>query len=248
MQRLVLLTAFVFGCADNALPTENNGGNNGATTAGTTGSTTAGGTTAGTNGSTTAGSTTAGGTTAGSTTAGGTTGTTGTTGSTGGTTGGPQGSPCKNTCDCQAGLACFQNTCQAAGMFMLYCCDSSSCPAGQVCQGSDGSFGMCGAGTTGGGVCKTACDCPQGEACFNGGCVMPPMGPLYCCETGCPSGGGICQSMTGSFGQCGGGMTTGTNGGTSGGTMCQSTPCMSSTDCTKVGCNNGCSMRTHMCR
>jgi hypothetical protein len=190
MQRLVLLTAFVFGCADNALPTENNGGNNGATTAGTTGSTTAGGTTAGTNGSTTAG--TNGSTTAGSTTAGGTTGTTGTTGSTGGTTGGPQGSPCKNTCDCQAGLACFQNTCQAAGMFMLYCCDSSSCPAGQVCQGSDGSFGMCGAGTTGGpqgSPCKNTCDCQAGLACFQNTCQAAGMFMLYCCDSSsCPAG------------------------------------------------------------
>jgi hypothetical protein len=254
MRRLVFLLAF--GCSSNALPVDNNGGStagtNGSTTAGTNGSTTAGtngSTTAGTNGSTTAGtngSTTAG--TNGSTTAG-TNGST-TAGTNGGTTGGPPGAPCKTACDCMVGLACFQNMCVKSPMGMLYCCDSSTCPSGQFCQGSDGSFAMCGSNmTTGsGGGCKTACDCPTGEACFNGGCVTPPMGKLYCCDNGsCPSSGGFCQASDGSFGQCGGG----TNGGPApidAGVSCNTVSCMSSIDCVMNGCFNGCSQSRHMCR
>jgi hypothetical protein len=248
MRRLVVLTALVFGCTDNSLPIES-----GATTGGSTaGTTTAGTTTAGTNGGTTAG--TNGGTTSGTTT--GTTGTTGgttTSGTTtGGTTGGGPGAMCGSACDCMSGLACFQGQCVQSPMGKLFCCDdTASCPSGQFCQGSDGMFGMCGGMNAG--QCKTACDCNAGEACFNGGCVSAPQGQLYCCETNCPSsGGGFCQSMDGSFMQCGtGGTTGGTIGGTTGGTtgtsMCMAVACKQDSDCKAMGCAR-CSMRSGTCR
>jgi hypothetical protein len=244
MYRFVVLAALAVGCSDNALPTANN--SSGATTAGTNGSTTAG-TNGSTNGATTGtgGTTTSSGTTAGSTTAGTTT--AGTGGSTGGTTGGPVGSPCKTACDCTSGLGCFMNACVQPPMGQqFFCCDDPSCPSGTFCQGSNGSFGMC--GTPMAGTCKTACDCPAGQACFNGGCVTPPMGPLYCCDNGsCPAGGGFCQASDGSFNQCGGGGTS--TGGTTGGTMtCDTHMCMSDADCMMIGCTNGCSMRRHVCR
>jgi hypothetical protein len=251
MRRLVFLLAF--GCSGNSLPVDNN--STAGTTAGTNGSTTAGSTTAGTNGSTTAGSTTAGSTTAGtngSTTAGSTTaGTNGTTGTTnGGTTnGGPPGAACKTACDCMLGLACFQNMCVKSPMGMLYCCDSSSCPSGQFCQGSDGSFAMCGSTTGMGGGCKTACDCPTGQACFNGGCVMPPTGQLYCCDNGsCPASGGFCQGSDGSFGQCGGGTNGGPAPFDAGVNSCSTISCMSNSECLMNGCFNGCSQNRHVCR
>jgi hypothetical protein len=214
MHRMVLLTAFVFGCSNNALPTENNssGGTSGGTTAGTTGSTT---------GSTTGGST-------------------GTTG----TTGGPPGSPCKTACDCMAGLACFQNMCVQSPMGMLYCCDSGTCPSGSYCQSSDGSIGRCGSSTTGtSGGCKTACDCPAGEACFMGNCFPPPQGQLYCCDNGsCPSGG-YCQASDGSFMMCGGigGFDLGVN-------SCTTVMCMTDQDCLMAGCTNGCRRTRGTCR
>jgi hypothetical protein len=241
MRRFAFLAVMALGCSNNALPTENNA--SGGTSGGTTGAGTNGSTTAGTNGSTTAGT---------NGTTGGTTGTT-----TGGTTGGPAGSPCKSACDCMAGLACFQNMCVQSPMGMLYCCDdAASCPSGQFCQSAAGQFSTCGGGmTTGmGGGCKTACDCPAGEACFMGGCVAPPQGKLYCCDTNCPTSGNnnFCQASDGSFMMCGGGGTSGTSGGTGGTTgtmmMCQQVMCMSDADCTMAGCNNGCRMSRRTCR
>ena len=246
MRSFALLSVFAFvGCAGNSLPIDN-----GSTTGGSTsgGSTNGGSTTAGT---TNGGSTTSGTTTNGTTTNGGTSGTT-----TGGTSGtGGQGDACKTTCDCMAGFACFMNQCQMGIMGInLYCCDAgATCPNGQYCQGSDGMFGQCpGAGgttgTIGGGTggttgttgsCQTACDCPTGEACFQGNCFAAPQGKLFCCDdpTNCPSGQYCQSSMGGGLMMCGGGMGGGTTGmGGTTGTMCQATKCMQNSDCTAIGC------------
>jgi hypothetical protein len=248
MSRLFVLTALMFGCASNALPIDN--GSSGATSAttGTTGGTTGGTTTGGTTGGTTTGGTTTGGTTSGSgTTTGGTTGST-----TGGTSGGGgPGDKCTVACECMAGLACFQNQCVKSPMGELWCCeDPSNCPSGGFCQSKDGSFGSCGmsGGTTGGNGCKTACDCPSGQACFQGGCVSSPLGELFCCDdpSSCPDGQ-FCQGSDGSFMMCGGGMG-GTSGTTGGGSMCESVMCMSDTDCESISCFNGCSRRRGVCR
>ncbi len=270
MRSFALLSAFALvGCAGNSLPIEGGTSSTSSTTGANTGTngnnTGTNGTSTGTNGTSTGTNGTSTGTngnntgTTGSTTAA----NTGTNGSNTGTTGGGKGTKCSSTCDCATGLACFQNQC-TNGMLMgvtLYCCDNTaSCPDGQFCQSEDGSFGMCGSstgGTTGGNGCTTACDCPSGEACFQGGCITPPQGKLYCCDdaNACPSGG-VCQSSSGGLMMCGGGANTGANGGMNGGMnggtngsaiMCLTTKCMSNTDCTNAGCGN-CNMNRHTCR
>ncbi len=49
---------------------------------------------------------------------------------------------CKTACDCQPGLGCFEGRC-LAGIAPVYCCDSPICPAGGMCQGSDGVHDLC---------------------------------------------------------------------------------------------------------
>jgi hypothetical protein len=64
--------------------------------------------------------------------------------------GGP-GASCNSVCDCRAGLICLMSTCQKNPLgVMIYCCESSDCPAGSACESQAGGFQQCG-GNGGGG-------------------------------------------------------------------------------------------------
>jgi hypothetical protein len=112
-----------------------------------------------------------------------------------------------------------------------------------MCGGGGGGGGT-GAGPDGGlpggsGPCASACDCPTGMACFRGQCTMPPFGAIYCCDSqDCPQGN-VCQSSSGSLGQCGGGGGSG-GGASDGGSpaYCGFIPCMSDTGCQRAGCGS----------
>jgi filamentous hemagglutinin len=85
---------------------------------------------------------------------------------------------CTTACDCQAGQACFNGRCTAAGQ-PIYCCSSANCPARAICQNSGGSFGQCPVVTDGGvdmasnrdmsGAFCSALDCSNGGVNF---CMM----------------------------------------------------------------------------
>jgi hypothetical protein len=99
---------------------------------------------------------------------------------------------------------------------------NGSTTAGTTGSTTSGTTGMTTGGTTGtstggttggppGAMCKTACDCMTGLACFQNTCQPTQMFQLFCCTSmDCPSGQ-VCQSADGSFGTCGGGTTGGPN-------------------------------------
>ena len=62
------------------------------------------------------------------------------------TDGGTVGTTCTTACDCMPGLGCFANKCTVSNT-PVYCCSSSDCPSGAVCQHSTGNYGRCGVGT-----------------------------------------------------------------------------------------------------
>jgi hypothetical protein len=62
-----------------------------------------------------------------------------------------EGGKCMTACDCQAGLACRMGTCGQSPIGMIFCCDSTDCPTGNICQSSGGGFSQCGGGGNGGG-------------------------------------------------------------------------------------------------
>jgi hypothetical protein len=65
---------------------------------------------------------------------------------------GGMGASCQTACDCTPGLSCTQGTCGTSRFGQLYCCESSTCPAGSFCQSSMGGFGQCSqSGGNGGG-------------------------------------------------------------------------------------------------
>jgi len=147
-------------------------------------------------------------------------------GSGGGHAGGPDmakplggdGASCTSACDCEPGLACRMGTCGTSPIGMIYCCDSSDCPTGNICQSSSGGFSECGANGGGG----------------TGGNGGGPGGGTG----GGPGGGG------GGF--PGGGGGGGGSGGSPGGLpdgglgmLCTQVPCASSNGvalCKQLGC------------
>ena len=150
----------------------------------------------------------------------------------------PPGGMCNTACDCESGLACLQGQCMASNFGKLYCCESSDCPQGNICQSAMGNFSQCGGGGGGGGgggsSCMTACDCTPGLACLQGSCVMSMFGAVYCCDNGmCPQGS-FCQSSQGGFMQCGGGGGGAVDFGTP---QCNTVRCRPNNDfCPMIGC------------
>jgi hypothetical protein len=58
---------------------------------------------------------------------------------------GAVGASCKTACDCEPGLACRRGKCSMSQMGMVYCCESSTCPQGELCQSQQGGMTkMCG--------------------------------------------------------------------------------------------------------
>ena len=91
------------------------------------------------------------------------------------TDGGVAGATCTTACDCMPGLGCFGGQC-AAGNAAVYCCGSTSCPSGDICQSMTGNYGRCGFGTpdlAGFDKCPLIkCDGANGtQRCVNAGCT-----------------------------------------------------------------------------
>ncbi len=61
------------------------------------------------------------------------------------TDGGAPGTTCTTACDCMPGLGCFAGKC-TMGNAPVYCCGSTSCPSGDICQSMNGMYGRCGFG------------------------------------------------------------------------------------------------------
>jgi hypothetical protein len=59
------------------------------------------------------------------------------------TDGGSNGAACTTACDCLPGLACVGGVCRQ-GTASVYCCNSTTCPTGDFCQSSTGTYGRCG--------------------------------------------------------------------------------------------------------
>lgn len=59
------------------------------------------------------------------------------------TDGGSNGATCTTACDCLPGLACAGGICRQ-GTVPVYCCNSTSCVNGDVCQNPSGTYGRCG--------------------------------------------------------------------------------------------------------
>jgi hypothetical protein len=89
---------------------------------------------------------------------------------------GGAGAKCTTACDCMPGLACFNNQC-VAGVAAVYCCSSATCPTGDYCQNTSGSYGMCGGGgfmfdLAGFDVCPNIKCTQQNNPCSMFGCTM----------------------------------------------------------------------------
>jgi hypothetical protein len=99
---------------------------------------------------------------------------------------GGEGATCKTACDCQGGLACFQNMCQASMLGMVYCCDdTANCPSGMFCQSAQGMFGRCGmggggGGGGGGGMSCGNIQCSNNNTCTQMGCARCRMSTGTC--------------------------------------------------------------------
>lgn len=90
---------------------------------------------------------------------------------------------CKSPCDCSQGEDCRSGVCIPTQP-PVYCCSKAGCTSGSACKDATNQWGKCPTQS----ACKTPCDCPQGEDCFNGQCVgiFPA---VYCCSNvGCPVG------------------------------------------------------------
>ena len=107
----------------------------------------------------------------------------------------PSGTGCTSVCDCPADHICMSGSCvKSPG---LYCCDKGACPAGASCEDTKGNRRMCGSGKT----CRSTCDCPVGEICFNGTCVGSTK-PTPCCTAPVCPRGQVCVEPSGGFGYC----------------------------------------------
>lgn len=53
------------------------------------------------------------------------------------------GKTCRNNCDCPAKEQCFNGSCIGSTQSVLPCCTSQTCPQGQLCVQTNGSFGTC---------------------------------------------------------------------------------------------------------
>ena len=96
--------------------------------------------------------------------------------------------PCESPCDCPAGLDCLSGSCER-GPAPIYCCDAAPCPEGSACRDGRNRARECGS-------CATACDCPLGQGCEGGLCVITDA-PTFCCERSpCPEGA-PCESPRG---------------------------------------------------
>jgi hypothetical protein len=91
--------------------------------------------------------------------------------------GGGTGDTCTTACDCMPGLGCFMGTCRDTAQ-PVYCCGSTSCVNGDLCQSSTGTYGRCGGVGTpdlaGFDVCPfIRCNSANGtQLCMNAGCNM----------------------------------------------------------------------------
>ena len=121
---------------------------------------------------------------------------------------GEGGAICDRDCGCPQGQACVERVCTVVDPPRL-CCAGRPCPAGAACVTPIGAMAQCGEGEEGegegamegegegppgegegepGNECQVACDCPDGQICSGGWCMMS-YPEVWCCEGGvCPQG------------------------------------------------------------
>jgi hypothetical protein len=93
------------------------------------------------------------------------------------TDGGSNGATCTTACDCLPGLACVGGLCRQ-GTAPVYCCNSTSCPIGDICQSSTGGYGRCG-------MAKP--DLGAFDHCTLINCMASAGGTNECTRAGCTS-------------------------------------------------------------
>jgi hypothetical protein len=104
---------------------------------------------------------------------------------------GGAGASCTTACDCAPGLGCFGSTC-VAGVQPVFCCEqpSATCPHGELCQHTNGSYGSCGGGSSPrdlgmNDVCRLVpCTLTGVARCVLAGCTM--------CVSASGGGGRVC--------------------------------------------------------
>jgi hypothetical protein len=88
------------------------------------------------------------------------------------------GAACATACDCTAGLACRMMRCEAAPT-PVFCCGTSTCSDGNLCEFPDGTVSQCDHADGGGSpVDVDAGATPQ--ACTNTTCTRGPGGNAFC--------------------------------------------------------------------
>lgn len=148
---------------------------------------------------------------------------------------GQMGSSCATACDCQPGLSCVSGSCGAGGA-AYYCCESSSCPAGSMCQSASGSLSTCGGSGSGGSGSGGSGSGGSGSGGSGSGGGVPGLPGLG--DGGIGGGGGLP------------GLGDGGLGG--GGGACGLVSCQSDSDCTSglvalLGCT-ACDTATGKCK
>ena len=94
--------------------------------------------------------------------------------------------------------------------------------------------------------CRTACDCPSGQACKNNAC-SPSTPQVFCCGTAqCSPTDATCQAADGRFSQCGVASDAGVqpDAGSSGG--CANTTCIQGVG-SQLFCQLACGTSTATC-
>lgn len=86
---------------------------------------------------------------------------------------------CQSPCDCLAGLDCIEGHCEQVSP-PVYCCRQQPCPQGEMCRDEQNHARSCG-------VCSTACDCPIGQGCEDGLCVLAQEAVFCCDRSPCPT-------------------------------------------------------------
>ncbi len=92
--------------------------------------------------------------------------------------------------------------------------------------------------------CRTACDCPAGQACVSSVCTASNP-PTFCCGTAACTGADFCQTPDGRFSQCSAPADAGIRDAGSS-SSCMMTPCTPGLG-SQLFCSLACGSLTAMC-
>jgi hypothetical protein len=108
------------------------------------------------------------------------------------------GSACTTACDCPAGEACQQGTCQQLQQ-MVFCCGTAACTGAAVCQFPDGTVSQC--DRPDGGVAPVIDGGTTPAMCAMTSCTMGLGGDTFC-KLACGSLGATCVKGAGGNDHC----------------------------------------------